>query len=201
MGAPETGAKIIMDRAVRALILSACLAVAALQAGPATAQPAPAQATPGSVIGSGTLSALSHAAVPQPSYVEVVLTDDSPDNVRLAWDVHEALGRYGWLADQGPTLRLTLETYTIGALGDSSRDAGTADRRGGGAEGGESLYVLGVLEGHLVDAASGARLWEARAVYRMSDGDLPLGALAMAPLFVAALGRNIDNEPVSLQAP
>src|SRR5690606_12459079 len=116
-------------------------------------------------------------------YVEVVLTDDSPDNVRLAWDVHEALGRYGWLGDQGPTLRLTLETYTIGALGEASRDPGAAARSG---EGGESLYVLGVLEGHLVDAASGARLWEARAVYRMSDGDLPLGALAIAPLFVAA---------------
>ena len=163
-------------------------AIAVAPGGAVVAQEASAPA-----LGSASLSAVAYAVAPRPSYVEVVLADDSPDNVRLAWEMHNLLQKAGWLAEKGPTLRLTLDTYTIGAAGTAEPPAGT----GAGQQ--EELYVLGVLEGGLVDVASGQTVWEGRAVYRMNNGDLPLGAVALAPLFVEALGRNLSNEPVRLE--
>ena len=151
-------------------------------------------ATP--ALGTASLSAVAYAELPRPAYVEVVLADDSPDNVRLAWETHNLLQKAGWLADKGPTLRMTIDTYTIGAAG-TAEPPKRGGKRGDGQP--EELYVLGVLEAGLVDAATGRKLWEGRAVYRMNNGDLPLGAVALAPLFVQALGRNLSNEPVRLE--
>lgn len=191
---------------IRSALAVACvLAAAAVSPGRA----AVAQEAPAPALGSASLSAVAYAAAPRPSYVEVVLADDSPDNVRLAWETHNLLQKAGWLADKGPTLRLTLDTYTIGAAGTAEPPQGGKIRdgrrgsgkppAGTGAGQQEELYVLGVLEGGLVDVASGQTIWEGRAVYRMNNGDLPLGAVALAPLFVEALGRNLSNEPVRLE--
>ncbi|MFN4089536.1 MAG: hypothetical protein ACK4QW_10915 [Alphaproteobacteria bacterium] len=185
-----------MSRIARTLLLSAAFLIpAALIQLPVAAQQRPA---PAAGIGSASLSSVAYATLPRPAYIEVVLADDSPDNVRLAWEMHGVLGRTGWLADDGPTLRLTLETYRIGALG-SAAGPGSARPEEPVPAAGEEVYVLGVLEGLLVDTSTGARLWEARAVYRMNDGDMPLGALALAPLLVEALGRTITNEPIRLE--
>ena len=180
---------------IGAMIASVCVALLPLtEAAAAPAAPAERD-SPAPTLGTASLSAVAYATLPRPAYVEVVLADDSPDNVRLAWEVHHGLERAGWLADKGPTLRLTMETYTIGAAGASE----PAARAAKGGERGEELYVLGVLEAGVVDAATGQKLWEGRAVYRMNNGDLPLGAVALAPLFVEALGRNLSNEPVRLE--
>ena len=52
-------------------------------------------------LGTASLSAVAYAELPRPSYVEVVLADDSPDNVRLAWEIHNLLQKGGWLAEKG----------------------------------------------------------------------------------------------------
>ena len=185
--------------AAMSLAVAAPLVVVGAQGASAqqAAQDAARQVAP--ALGSASLSSIAYATVPRPSYVEVVLTDDSPDNVRLSWETHHLLDNAGWLANTGPTLRLTLENYTIGAAGPGAPPAARGRRAAADPAAGAQLFVLGVLEGELVDAVSGERLWEGRAVYRMSDGDLPLGALALAPLFVQALGRTITNEPVRLE--
>jgi len=179
--------------------LRSALAAIGLLAVPAAVAAQPAAAADDAAapaLGTASLSAVAYAELPRPSYVEVVLADDSPDNVRLAWEIHNLLQKGGWLAEKGPTLRMTMDTYMIGA-------AGTAEpeKRGGkGARGqAEELYVLGVLEAGLVNVQTGQKMWEGRAVYRMNNGDLPLGAVALAPLFVEALGRNLSNEPVRLE--
>lgn len=179
--------------------LRSAFAAIGLFAIPTAASVQPAAATDDAAapaLGTASLSAVAYAELPRPSYVEVVLADDSPDNVRLAWEIHNLLQKGGWLAEKGPTLRMTMDTYTIGA-------AGTAqpEKRGGKGAGGqaEELYVLGVLEAGLVNVQTGQKMWEGRAIYRMNNGDLPLGAVALAPLFVEALGRNLSNEPVRLE--
>src|SRR3546814_19087734 len=71
------------------ILLALTFPVAAQDTGPPPAAPA---------LGSAALSSMAHAPLPRPSYVEVVLAADSPDNVRLAWATHHALQDRGWQA-------------------------------------------------------------------------------------------------------
>ena len=141
------------------------------------------------------VKAASFAPLPRPAYIEVKLMDDSPENVRLAWDMHNALQQKGLLAKTGPTLRLLLEIDSAAMVGDEQ-----AKRiKGREPPVGDRARFMGIFRATLVDTGSGTRLWEAEAVYETVWGDLTGGATKLVPLFVDTLGRNMDQKTVTLR--
>ena len=175
-----------MPNAVRALALGLIL-LAPLGA-PAVEIPPPTQA-------SAAIKAAAFAPLPRPAYIEVKLRDDSPENVRIAWEMHNVLQRSGLLANSGPTLRLTLDIDSAAMIGDEP------PKRVKGREppAGERPKLMGIFRAVLVDVRSGQRLWEAEAVYQTIWGDLAGGAMKLVPVFADALGRSVDQRTITLR--
>ena len=141
------------------------------------------------------VKAAAFAPLPRPAYVEVKLRDDSPDNVRVAWEMHAALQRRGLLASTGPTLRLTLDVDSAAMIGSEPAKKIT----GRNQPDGEGARFMGIFRATLADAASGQRLWEAEAVYETIRGDLAGGAAKLVPVFADALGRSLDQHTITLK--
>ena len=149
--------------------------------------PPPTQAT-------AALKAVSFAPIPQPAYIEVKLRDDAPENVQLAWEMHNALQQRGLLAKAGPTLRLTLEVDSAAMIGEVA-----TQKIKGKQPPPERAKLMGLLRATLADAKSGARLWEAEALYETIWGDLAGGALKLVPKLVETLGRSVDEKAIILR--
>lgn len=136
--------------------------------------------------------AVAFNPLPRPSYIEVKLRDDAPENVQLAWEIHRALERKGLLARTGPTLRLTLETGSAALIGEPPEAGGQWQKP-------ERPKLMGVLRAVLTDGRSGARLWEAEAVYETIWGDLAGGALKLVPTLVEAVGKTVERQAITLR--
>ena len=143
---------------------------------------------------SAALKAVAFAPLPQPAYIEVKLQDDSPDNVRVAWEMHHALQRRGLLAGSGPTLRLNLDIEPAAMVGDAP--ARGTPREAGRSEG---ARFMGTFRATLTDSRNGQRLWEAEAVYETIRGDLAGGAAKLVPLFAESVGRSVEQRTVVLR--
>ena len=144
---------------------------------------------------SAAVKAASFAPLPRPAYVEVKLQDDSPENVRIAWEMHNALQRKGLLANSGPTLRLTLDIESAAMIGDEP----AKPIKGREPPAGERPKHMGIFRAMLTDASSGKRLWEAEAVYETIWGDLAGGAMKLVPVLADALGRTVDQRTITLR--
>ena len=144
---------------------------------------------------SAAIKAAAFAPLPRPAYVEVKLLDDSPENVRIAWEMHNALQRNGLLAKTGPTLRLTLGIDSAAMIGDEP----AKPIKGREPPPGERPKLMGIFRAVLVDTSSGVRLWEAEAVYQTIWGDLAGGAMKLVPVFAEALGRSVDQRTITLR--
>ncbi len=140
---------------------------------------------------SAAFKAVAFGTMPRPSYVEVSLRDDAPENVELAWTFHHALERRGFLADSGPTLRLTLETHAAAMVGDRGRSEQWSEA--------ERPKFMGVMRAVLTDMRNGARLWEGEAVFETIWGDITGGAIKLVPTFVDALGRTVERQAITLR--
>lgn len=143
---------------------------------------------------SATVVAVAFSPLPQPAYIEVKLRDDSPDNVRVAWEMHNALLQRGLLAKAGPTLRLTLDIDSAAMVG----DAPAKPLKKGEASDGDLTRFMGILHATLVDAKSGQRLWEAEAVYSTTWGDVAGGAAKLVPVLAESMGKTVEQRSVTL---
>lgn len=174
-----------LRKIARILGLALVLLLPAVAAGAASPPRPPAQA-------SAAFKAVAFNALPRPAYVEVKLLDDAPENVQLAWEVHHALEKKGLLAGNGPVLRLALETESAALIGDPPQ-------QGGQWQEAERPKLMGILRAVLTDTRTGARLWEAEAVYETIWGDLGGGALKLVPTLVDAIGRSVERQAITLR--
>jgi hypothetical protein len=165
--------------------------------GMATAQSKPpAKAKPRTVMpsvrpapGQAALRAEAFEAAPLPLAIEIRLLDDSPENLELAARLRAELQAVGHMARGGSPAVLTLETDTGVMLpGEGDQLPNPGDRPA----------FLGFLRATLDDGRRGVRLWEAEAVYRAGDGNLPSGARAVLPYIVRALGQSVNYEAIRI---
>jgi hypothetical protein len=148
---------------------------------------------------SAAMKAVAFAPMPKPAYIEVKLRDDAPENVELAWAMHEALQARGLLAKNGPTLRLTLEAESAAMIGDVPASRSPAKDRSKELRQADRAKLMGVLRATLVEVASSKRLWEAEIVYETIWGDVVGGAAKLVPTLADSLGQSVDRSAFTLR--
>lgn len=136
----------------------------------------------------GAFHATAFAPLPKESRIEIRLMDDSPENLEIGWRIQQELQRHGY-AKGGTKLVLTIATDVSIAGGKAAADSGEPG----------DLDVIGFLQATLDNTERNERLWAAEAAYKRSDGDLPAGAKALAPLLVEQIGKSIELKSVRIR--
>lgn len=175
-------------------------------------------------VNTGRINAASYMPVPPGAPVEVVLLDDSPENVELKESFEHALTARGVQVNAGAPYQLTFNTSGTFHAGETPRitDFVNIDGEGGNSESsdvrgrvsvfssrGPSLIQRGrpqhefsssrlSLEAQLRETATGRYAWRAQA-YAVTQGEDPQRvAQALVPFVVDSMGKTVRQRMISL---
>lgn len=181
--------------------------------------------------GDGRFVAFACGVLPTPLAVDIVLPDDTQDNVQLANALGRMLRDGGVGIDKAAPVKLALETEVVREaerrrprdLGEfrrsTSNDPSLVDQnrtdmrlnlwssRQDSVLTGRQEEVLseGVDELRLAikmnDKSNGRCLWQGEIVYPLRGGDPWRTAALLLPSMTGAFGRTIRNEPVRVEEP
>jgi hypothetical protein len=175
-------------------------------------------------VNTGKINAASYMPIPPGASVEVVLLDDSPENVELKESFEQALTARGVSVDPGAPYQLSFNTSGTFRSGENPRisDFVNIDGEGGNSESsdvrgrvnvfssrGPSLIQRGrptreisssrlSLEAQVRETATGRHAWRAQA-YAVTQGEDPQQVtMALIPFVVDSLGKTVRQRTISL---